>query len=184
MKNAILLTLMLLFSQALMANDTETKDGDNLKKTIILINGAPFLVDLDENGKVVYNYLLVSDYFKSDESHENLVEKAEEDYDEEIAMLSNSRLIIFDETSALLNEAAIDNIRELANQYNRGILQNINITAGHEETEDDEIKVEDRISAISQLLLDFGVEEGDISADIKIYRSELPNQFVKVDLLR
>ena len=184
MKNAILITALLVFAQATNVFANDTKIGENLKKTIILINGAPFLVDINEEGRIIQNYLLVQDYFVSNESHENLVEKAEEEYEDEIAMLNNSRLIIFDETSALLNEAAIDNIRDLANLYNRGTLQNINITAGHVENEDDGITVDDRINAISQMLEDFGVKEGDISADVKIYRSELPNQFVKIDLLR
>jgi len=184
MKNTILITALLLLAQVNTAFSIDSHIGDNLKKTIILINGAPFLVEVNEEGKVVYNYLPVHDYFVSNESHDNLVEKAEEKYEEELALLSNSRLIIFDETSSLLNESAVDNIRELAKLYNRGVLQNINITAGHVEKENDEITADDRINAISQLLSDFGVKEGDISADVKIYRSELPNQFVKIDLLR
>ena len=184
MKNAILLTVILLFAQVLDASTSDNKEGNDIKRTIILINGAPFLVDIDDSGKVVYNYLLVENYFESSDSHENLVEKAEEEYNEEIAVLSNSRLIIFNEQSSLLDEMAVDNIRELANLYNRGALQNINITAGYQPNQKDELDAEDRISAISQLLLDFGVKEGDISANVKIYRSELPNQFVKIDLLR
>ena len=184
MKNAIFISLILLLAQVLNASTSDLKEGNEIKKTIILINGAPFLVDIDDTGKVVYNYLLVENYFKSEETHENLIEKAEEEYNEELSMLSNSRLIIFDEQSSLLDDMAVDNIRELANKYNSGILQNINITAGYQPNERDEIEAEDRISAISQLLLDFGVKEGDISADLKIYRSELPNQFVKIDLLR
>lgn len=184
MKNAILISIILFIAQATSAFSLEANTNDILKKTIILINGAPFLVDIDENGKVINNYLLVQDYFISDDSHADLVVKAEEEYEEEVAILNNTRLIIFNESSSLLNEIAVDNIRELATLYNNGVLQNINITAGHVEKENDDATVEDRIGAISQLLHDFGVKEGDISADIKIYRSELPNQFVKIDLLR
>ena len=184
MKNAILISIFALITSALFANPTnDLRDGD-IKKTIILINGAAFLVDINEEGQVLNNYLLVPDYFTSNDTHENLVEKAEEEYADEVATLNRSKLIIFGEESALLDEAAVDNIRELANQYNIGSLQNINITAGHIEAKDDETTVDDRINAISQMLQDFGVEEGDISADIKIYRSELPNQFVKIDLIR
>ena len=73
----------------------------------------------------------------------------------------------------MLNDIAVNHIRDLARLYSRGILQNINITAGHTDEFDDEALAAYRIDAIFQLLKDFGVEEGDISADMKIYKSEL-----------
>ncbi|MEE9373300.1 MAG: hypothetical protein V3V00_09630 [Saprospiraceae bacterium] len=184
MKNAILITVLFFLAQAGYSLSLDIHTGDELKKTIILINGAPFLVDIDHNGKVVNNYLLVHNYFTSNDSHENLVVKAESEYEEEVAFLNSSRLIIFNETSTLLNEVAVNNIRDLANLYNRGVLQNVNITAGQVSKDIDEPNTESRINAITQLLRDFGVKEGDISADIKLYRSDLPNQFVKIDLLK
>jgi len=185
MKNAILISVLTLITSTIFANTyTPTHDVEDVKKTIILINGIAVLVDIDANGKVINNYLLVPDYFSSNDAHDLLVEKAEVEYEEELAILDRSKLIIFGEESAMLNEAAVDNIRTLANLYNYGSIQNVNITAGHVENADDEDTVNDRINAITQMLEDFGVKEGDISADVKIYRSELPNQFVKIDLVK
>jgi len=185
MKNAILISVLTLITSTIFANTyTPTHDVEDVKKTIILINGMAVLVDIDANGKVINNYLLVPDYFSSNDAHDLLVEKAEVVYEEELAILDRSKLIIFGEESAMLNEAAVDNIRTLANLYNYGSIQNVNITAGHVENADDEDTVNDRINAITQMLEDFGVKEGDISADVKIYRSELPNQFVKIDLVK
>ena len=154
-----------------------------LIKTIILINGTPFLVDLDEEGDVVRNYVMVADYFESLESHESMVSRMSTEYEAEMAHLQNSRLIIFPEDLALLNDTAVDNIRDVARLYSKGFLQNINITASHDDDNSDEALANYRVDAVYQLLTDFGVEEGDISADMKIYKSDVPNQFVKIDLL-
>jgi len=154
-----------------------------LIKTIILFNGTPFLVDLDEEGDVVRNYVMVADYFESLESHESMVSRMSTEYEAEMAHLQNSRLIIFPEDLALLNDTAVDNIRDVARLYSKGFLQNINITASHDDDNSDEALANYRVDAVYQLLTDFGVEEGDISADMKIYKSDVPNQFVKIDLL-
>ncbi len=154
-----------------------------LIKTIILINGTPFLVDLDEEGDVVRNYVMVADYFDSLESHESIVSRMSTEYEAEMAHLQHSRLIIFPEDLALLNDTAVDNIRDVARLYSKGFLQNINITASHDDDNSDEALANYRVDAVYQLLTDFGVEEGDISADMKIYKSDVPNQFVKIDLL-
>jgi len=183
MKNSII--LFALFSLITTTTTYATPiNNDKLFKTIILINGAPFLVELDNEGNVIHNYIMVSDYFNSSESHEDLISIASNEYESEIAAMNKSRLIIFNEESSLLNDTAVDNIRDLAKLYSKGLLQNINITAGQVEENDDEGTATFRIDAITQLLQDFGVREGDISANVKIYRSELPNQFVKIDLLK
>ena len=157
----------------------------NCTKTIILINGSPFLVELDKDGKVIQNYLIVADYFESDHTHTELIKLAEEKYAvEEAANLNRSRMVIFHDESTILNDVAIDNIRHISQSYHIGDLQNINITAGYLENMEDEITTADRIKAISNLLMDFGVEEGDISANMKIFKSDIPNQFVKIELLR
>ena len=153
-------------------------------RTIILINGTPFLVEMDNDGNLLKNISVVSDYFETNESHENLVRKASDVYEEELARLDNSRLIIFEEENSILNNVAINNIRDLATKYNQGLLQNIRLTAGQTQSLGDESLTGYRVQAIFQMLVDFGVEATDISADFKVYKSELPNQFVKIDLLK
>ena len=185
---APILVSLIFFASAfnLNANDDRspyTLMNKYLIKTIILINGTPFLVDLDEEGDVVRNYVMVADYFESLESHESMVSRMSTEYEAEMAHLQNSRLIIFPEDLALLNDTAVDNIRDVARLYSKGFLQNINITASHDDDNSDEALANYRVDAVYQLLTDFGVEEGDISADMKIYKSDVPNQFVKIDLL-
>ena len=99
-------------------------------------------------------------------------------------MLNRSRLIIFSEASTILNDSAVDNIRHISQSYQRGELQNINITAGYHQDKSDEVTTTDRIETITRLLKDFGVAEGDISANMKIFKSDIPNRFVKIELLR
>ena len=178
---------VLVSALTLSANDNKSPynvTDEYFLTTIILINGIPFLVELDREGDVVFNYTEVSDYFDSSEPHESMVSRLSHKYDSEFAFLQNSRLIIFQENLSMLNSTAIDNIRDVARLYNQGFLQNINITASHEESRNDETLASYRVDAISQLLIDFGVRKGDISADMKIYKSDIPNQFVKIDLLK
>ena len=181
-------TLSILASAlTLSANDYKSPyniSDENFLTTIILINGVPFLVELDREGDVIFNYTEVSDYFDSSEPHESMVSRLSSKYDSDVAYLQNSRLIIFQENLSMLNNTAVDNIRDVARLYNQGFLQNINITASHEKNRNDEALASYRIDAISQLLIDFGVRKGDISADMKIYKSDIPNQFVKIDLLK
>lgn len=184
MKKSIIFFCFFLLTATVKSYAAPTHNDYELVKTIILINGTPFLVEMDANGTVLHNYLLVKNYFDSNDTHESLVAKASKEYDDEIEMLNNSRLVIFNEESSLLNDVAVDHIRDLADKYSRGVLQNINITAGRTTQNNDTIMATYRVDAIAQLLQDFGVAEGDISRDIKIYRSELPNQFVKIDLLK
>jgi hypothetical protein len=183
MKNSIVLIILALLTTAFTAHANPI-ENENLFRTIILINGTPFLVELNGEGKVLQRFTMVPDYFETPETHDYIVSRVSETYDDELALLANSRLIIFQEEKALLDETAVNHIREFARLYSNGRVLNINITAGHQDDFQDEALAAHRIEAVFQLLKDFGVEEGDISADMKIYKSDLPNQFVKIDFLK
>ena len=185
MKNSRLIFALLIILSPLFAHSNVSfNDSDQVKKTIILINGSAFLVDMNVEGKIVTNYLMIEDYFTSNDTHETLIEKASKIYDLEFGILERSKLIIFAEGSSLLDDSAVDNIRRLSTLFVKSPSQNINITFGQSENKESNILSENRVSAIRQLLKDFGVKEGDMSTDVKIYRSELPNQFVKIELVK
>jgi hypothetical protein len=183
MKNAVLFLAVCLTSSGIFSAPTSSLNHDFFK-TIILINGTPFLVEMNSDGDILENYAMVPDYFETEENHEIIVARVSDEYDSEMAMSMTTRLIIFDEDQALLNDFAVHHIREVATLYSKGYLQNVNIVASHSSAHDDEALAAYRIETIYQLLKDFGVREGDISADMKIYKSDLPNQFVKIDLLK
>ena len=103
MKKSIILIVLFSMATFLNLNAATHTDHDELYKTIILINGAPFLVELDHNGKVIHNYIMVSDYFQSKESHENLVIKATHEFDEEIAEMAGNTFIALKKQNKIID---------------------------------------------------------------------------------
>ena len=154
---------------------------DDYNRTIILIDGDPYLVDLDDEGDLVDAIVPVPEYFVSEASHAVLVDRRSEDYASELANIK-SRLLIFSEDSALIDQVAVDHVRDLARLYSKGYINEINIGAAHADTDQDEALAAHRISAVYHLLRDFGVQEEDITADMKNYQSDLPNLYVTMDI--
>lgn len=154
---------------------------EDMNRTIILIDGDPYLVDLDMDGDLVDAIAPVPDYFVSEESHLALVDRVSDDYESELANIK-SRLLIFDEDSALMNQGAVDHVRDLARLYSKGYIDEISIEAAHEDTFKDEALAAYRIATVYQMLKDFGVKEEDIFADMKYYKSDLPNVYVRMNI--
>ena len=181
MKNAALILSIFFFGTGLHFNAFANPAND-LNRTIILIDGIPFLVDLDVEGGVIEHLAAVPNYFKSPESHEMMVVRISGEYESALVSEMKARLIIFEEDDSILNRHAIDHIRDIATLHAKGFVNEINITAGHAEDSSDEEVTAHRINAIHQLLNDFGVEDENIQADMKIYQSDIPNQFVTISI--
>ena len=137
---------------------------------------------MDSEGGVVEKFAKVADYFESDESHDLMVYRISEEYESAMAYELNARLIIFEEDNSLLDQFAVDHIREVATLFSKGFINEIEITAGHTEDFTDEAIAAHRINTIYQLFKDFGVDDESIRADMKIYQSDLPNQFVTITM--
>lgn len=154
---------------------------NDLNKTIILVNGVPFFVEMNENGNQIEKIATVPTYFTSNETHNEILDKVSSDYEDEYDNIK-SRLLIFPEEQAMLDQVAVDHIRDLARLYTKGYIQSINISAAHLDNNIDEALAAHRISSVYQMLKDFGIEDEGITADMKQYRSDLPNVFVQLKI--
>ena len=176
--------IRILFTLALTASFSITNTAiaaEDMSKTIILINGTPYFVEMDENGRQIEKIVAVPTYFRSNESHDEILEKANSDYEDELPNLK-SRLLIFEEDQAILDQIAVDHIRDLARLYAKGYVQSINITAAHYDNNKDEALAAYRVNAIYQMFKDFGVDDEGIVADMKEYKSDLPNVYVQLKI--
>ena len=79
----------------------------DIEHDIILIQGEPRLVTLNSSGEVIASISTVNDYFDSDYSHEELVERAMKT----TSSLASTRFISFETVLPELTENAVDHIR-------------------------------------------------------------------------
>jgi hypothetical protein len=77
---------------------------------------------------------------------------------------------------------AVNHIRDLARLYSKGFIETIHISAAYEDSQTDEVLAAHRIKTIYQMLKDFGVSDGSITADMKKYKSDLPNVYVRLNI--
>lgn len=180
MKNAqLILAVVTLISVLFTSAGATSLNDDN--RTIILINGAPFVVNLDQKGDLVETIAWVPEYFASSESHNDIVSRIADDYEVEKNNIK-SRLLIFEEDKAILDYMAVEHIRDMSRLYSKGYIQSINISAAHTNDFEDEALAANRINVIYQMLKDFGVDDNGITADMKHYKSDLPNQFIRLNI--
>ena len=153
----------------------------NVNRTIILIDGDPYMVDLESNGDVIDQIAQVPEYFESKETHEEILEEINEDYENEKDNIK-SRLLIFPEGMSIMDSVAVDHVRDLARIYHKGYISNVHITAAHVDDFSDEALAAQRVDVIFHMLRDFGVNEEGITADMKEYSSDLPNVYVQLKI--
>lgn len=145
--------------------------------TIILINGEAHLVDIAPDGELLVSYGKVPDYFSSTLSHEDIVDRS-------IAILESNRksrydlirFVSFGIETHMLNEYAVDYIREMSSKMNTSEGQ-IVITAGVTGSKDEMQKAQQ----IVDLLIDFGADPDRIKIIKKQYLGDEPNQFIKME---
>ena len=170
------LTIVLFFGSYLWAAPIE-----GINRTIILIDGTPYLVDMDEQGQEIDKIVPIPSYFISSDSHDLIVDRESREYEEELPNIK-SRLLVFTEDVALLDNVMVDHIRDLARLYAKGYIESVHISAAHQTSYGDEALAAHRINVIYQMLRDFGVKNNDITADIKRYKSDLPNVYIRLNI--
>ena len=166
--------------------------------TIILINGEPHLVYLDDVGQIVEIIQTVPYYFSSNLTHEQIVAGLIEQKEnsptnfyaanedrfitrEEIDVLENAEFIKFIPKKALLNRAAVDRIRQIANDYVDGGISNIKLSIVYKNTRVSQLLADNRLNSVKDLLIAFGVDEQSLSTQ-KDFRELLDdNPFVRVN---
>lgn len=166
-------------------------------RSIILVNGEPFIADLTVNGSVVAKYQKVPDYFTNGLDDKAIIANAErqglksegsiELYadnldDAPIPALSEFRSIsddnidskqyvAFSRGRAILNRQSVDQIRAISDAYQTGQISEVVINAYHNDTEQSRILAKNRGKAISDLMTTFGMSPTSIQVNMP-YGSE------------
>lgn len=167
-------------------------NGQKLVRSIILINGEPYIADLTVNGSVVDRYQKVPDYFNSNLKDEQIIAIAEKkglisegnielyadklDNDDIPSLNSfrpsfddisdNKQYIAFSRNRAILNQQAVDQIRNISDAYQSGKVSKVTVNAYHFDTEASRILARNRGNAITDLLVTFGLPETNIEVNM------------------
>jgi len=159
-------------------------------RTVVLINGVPYMVDISPRGDILQRYQRVDDYFTAKESHESIVprlsqeptitgssivlyEKEEEpipSFTEEnkLPILSGaSQYIGFSPDKAVLTKAAVDQIRTIADQHQEGQINNIQIVSYHVDSYRSRSIARNRARGIKELLGAFGTSRDKVGFEIR-----------------
>ena len=192
-----MIILLIFWSFAL---DAQTE----LIRTIVLINGLPYMVDVTEEGDILEIYQNVPEYFSSTSGHENLVQQYSKDLKPQIAsitffekqeepvpsfseensqpiILGNNQYIGFSPERAILLAAAVDQIRLISESFQRGEIRNISITSYHIDTYRSRSLARNRASAIKGLLEAFGMPKSLITARNIDVTPDAKLDFLKVE---
>lgn len=168
------------------------------RPTIILINGVPHLVMLTDDAHITEIIQTVPYYFTSELSHEQIVaglieqKDADErsfytnnvDYEipkEEVDILENAEFIKFIPGQALLDQIAVDRIRQISNDYVDGSTNTIRLEINHRSDSVSKLLADNRINSVRDLLVAFGVDEQAIESKKNIRDNLETNPFVRVN---
>lgn len=170
---------------------------DRLQTTIILINGEANLVVLDDLAYIVEVLQPVPYYFNSNLSHEDIVKGLIEQRDkgdklfyannedrfvskDEIDILDNAEFIKFLSGKALLNDVAVNRIRQIANDFEDGGIEEINLSIIYKNNQVSEILTDNRLNSVRDLLIAFGVDLSSIKMQKQMRNQYDNNPFVRV----
>tara|TARA_B100000497_G_scaffold33856_1_gene39760 strand:- start:756 stop:1340 length:585 start_codon:yes stop_codon:yes gene_type:complete len=170
---------------------------NRLQTTIILINGEANLVVLDDLAFIVEVLQPVPYYFNSGLSHEEIVKGLIEQKESnnknfyaknedrfvplaEVDVLDNAEFIRFLPSKALLNRVAVSRIRHIAEDYQSGGIEEINLTIIYKNTSVSELLTDNRLNSVRDLLIAFGVDHVAIKMQKKMRNQYDNNPFVRV----
>ena len=168
-----------------------------LKTTIILINGEPHLVVIDDLGYLVETIQTVPYYFSSSLSHEQIVQGLSEQLKDEkstfyasnedrfvskdeIDVAENAEFIKFLPSKALLNREAVNRIRAIAQDYLDGGIDQITLSIVYDDTSISQKLTDNRVNSVRDLMIAFGISGEDVlmQKDLRIGLNN--NPFVRV----
>lgn len=152
--------------------------SDDMMTTIILINGEAHLVDVAPDGELLVSYGTVPDYFTTSLSHEEIlaqsIAKVESDRSDR---LDRIRFVSFGVEKHMLNELAVDHVREISHKIAQSGAGKIILTVGITATKEALMKAQQ----VAELLKDFGVKSDHIQILQKQYLGDEPNNFIKME---
>lgn len=171
-------------------------EQSSLTNNIILINGEANLVVLDDQAFIVEVLRPVPYYFSSNLSHEEIVAGLidQRNNDEtfyannedrfvpksEVNVLDNAEFIKFSTNKALLNRVAVSRIRQIANDYIDGGIQEIQLSIIDKNSTVSRLLTDNRLSSVQDLLIAFGVNQYAIKKRKEVRGGYDSNPFVRV----
>ncbi len=180
MNSLLILLTTLSMSISTINNPAAPITAEDMLTTIILIDGDAHLVDLSEGGELLISYGVVTEYFASSKTHEEIVDASMTKYREEVEDdLDRIKFLSFESYSAVLNQVAINHIREMAVRAEEDANSNILITVG---TTDPMVKEDLRVNKVVELFTNFGVDTDRIEIVEKRYIGSIPNHFIKIEI--
>ncbi len=159
-------------------------------RTVVLIDGVPFLTDISTNGDILQKYQRIDDYFSTRESHNSLVSRLSERpepagesivlFDKEVEpqpsfteenkapiLTGENQYLGFSPDKAILTKNAVDQIRQIADQYQNGQINDIFVVSYHLDTYRTRAIARNRAKGIKELLSSFGMPRGKIDFEIR-----------------
>jgi len=175
-------------------------------RTVVLINGVPYMADVSSNGDILQRYQKIDDYFTAPESHTSIVsrlsktsevtgpsivlfEKQEEptpSYTEENKapiLEGTSQYLGFSPQKAILTKTAVDQIRKIAEEYQAGLIGKIEILSYHHDNYRSRAIARNRARGIKELLVAFGTPYPNVDFDIRDASAGTKLDFVRVTFL-
>jgi len=171
----------------LILNSVQAISQSESRKSIALINGVAHLVDVAPNGDLLEIYQSIDNYFTSPESHQQILKKLvsnavpqgrsivlfeeEEEFqpsftkeNKEPVKVGNEQYVAFSPDKAILQKAAVDQIRKIARDYKAGGVNNITINSFAKDSYRSRALSRNRAKAIQDLLVAFGVSKRYVSS--------------------
>ena len=163
--------------------------SQEVKRSVILINGVAHVADLSTTGSVIAYYQSIPNYFNNPLSDKEIIAQAERiglSNKGQVELYTNNpqepelskfrrvteftsdqrQYIAFSTGRAILNKTAVDQIRDLADLYQNQEISEIIINAYHDDTRRQRLLAENRSKAIRDLLITFGVNEQNIQRNL------------------
>ncbi len=164
---------------------------NDVKRSIILVNGVAHIADLTTNGSIVAQYQAIPNYFDNQLSDEQIIANAEtqglenggslelyaDNLDTDVPDITSFRridadkanskqYIAFSRDRALLNRQAVDQIRTISDAYTAGQITQVTINSYHKDDIKSRTLAENRSKAIMDLLSTFGVDKSAIQVNL------------------
>lgn len=161
----VIIVLVSMFSMFALNANVDYNSANDLEPNIVLLDGIPVFVELNENGTIVNQYVEVTDYFDSVRSHAEQVEMYSDIFKDDLQQRLDAPIRNIDNSRAFLTRNAVHSLKVLAYQYEKDNIDKIKVAALKASDETD--LTETRLESIEELLTDFGVEEDDILMDVR-----------------
>lgn len=199
MRSSAFLIILIMFSSGLTAQDDPIR-------TVVLINGVPFLADVSTEGDILHRYQQVDNYFTTKESHRSIVSRLSDSPEisgDPIAVFpkqeepipsfteenkapilsGEAQYIGFSPDKAILTKSAVDQIRKIADQYQAGQIGDILIISYHLDNYRARSLARNRARGIKELLSAFGTPREKVDFEIRDVSIGTKIDFVQVQFL-